>query len=227
MVELAAERGGDPERVGKKDPLDPLLWRAARPDEPSWDTELGAGRPGWHIECSAIALNCLGETIDIQGGGDDLIFPHHEMSAAHSTVVTGKAPFARAYVHQAMVGYDGNKMSKSRGNLVLVSKLRQAGVDPMAIRLALLAHRHDLAWEWHDEEIDVAVGRLEGWRAGFGRAAGPAAGGLVDSMRRALRNGLDTPAALSAVDQWVSGAGDDRTAPAQAAEAVDALLGIR
>jgi L-cysteine:1D-myo-inositol 2-amino-2-deoxy-alpha-D-glucopyranoside ligase len=226
MVTLSGERGGDPGRPGKKDPLDPLLWRAVRPDEPSWDSELGAGRPGWHIECSAIALKHLGATIDIQGGGDDLIFPHHEMSAAHSTVVTGQTPFARAYLHQAMVGYDGEKMSKSRGNLVLVSRLRNSGVDPMAIRLALLGHRHDAAWEWQDSEIDAATARLARWRDAFGRASGPDADVLITSMRDALRSGLKTPAALSAVDAWAASEGDEPAAPAQAAQAVDALLGI-
>jgi L-cysteine:1D-myo-inositol 2-amino-2-deoxy-alpha-D-glucopyranoside ligase len=226
MLRLSGERGGDPARPGKKDPLDPLLWRSARPDEPSWDSELGAGRPGWHIECSAIALTHLGETIDIQGGGDDLVFPHHEMSAAHSAAVTGKAPFARAYVHQAMVGYDGEKMSKSRGNLVLVSKLRDDDVDPMAIRLALLGHRHDAAWEWHDDEISAATARLARWRSGFARPAGADAGELLESMRRALRDGLDTPAALDAVDSWLSADGEDPAAPGLAGEAVDALLGI-
>src|SRR5581483_11488455 len=148
MARLSGERGGDPLRAGKKDPLDCLLWQAARPGEPAWESVLGRGRPGWHVECAAIALRHLGSTIDIQGGGDDLVFPHHELGAAEAEVITGLHPFAGAYLHQAMVGYDGEKMSKSKGNLVLVSALRDAGVDPMAIRLALLAHRHDEAWEW-------------------------------------------------------------------------------
>ena len=226
MVRLSGERGGDPDRAGKKDPIDCLLWQAARPGEPSWDTELGVGRPGWHVECAAIALKHLGETIDVQGGGDDLIFPHHELSAAEATVLTGQSPFARAYLHQAMVGYDGEKMSKSRGNLVLVSRLRLDGVDPMAIRLALLSHRHTAAWEWEDNEIDAATRRLAGWRAGLARAAGPSADPLIASLRQALRNGLDTPSALRAVDAWAANDGDDPGAPALAAEAVDALLGI-
>jgi L-cysteine:1D-myo-inositol 2-amino-2-deoxy-alpha-D-glucopyranoside ligase len=226
MVRLSGERGGDPDRPGKKDPLDSLLWQAARPGEPAWDSPLGHGRPGWHIECSAIALDHLGATIDIQGGGDDLVFPHHEMSAAQASVITGQHPFARAYVHQAMVGYDGEKMSKSRGNLVLVSKLRAAGIDPMAIRLALLAHPHTSAWEWHDEEIETALSRLERWRAAFARQAAAPADELIAALRVALRNGLNTPAALDAVDTWAATEGDDPAAPGRAATAVDALLGL-
>src|SRR5256885_4282179 len=140
MLRLAAERGGDPRRPGKRDPLDPLLWRGSRDGEPSWPGGvLGPGRPGWHIECAVIALNLLGLTLDVQGGGNDLLFPHHECSAAHAEVLTGVTPFARNYVHAGMIGLDGEKMSKSRGNLVFVSRLRADHVDQMAVRLALLA----------------------------------------------------------------------------------------
>jgi L-cysteine:1D-myo-inositol 2-amino-2-deoxy-alpha-D-glucopyranoside ligase len=226
MLRLSGERGGDPLRAGKKDPLDCLLWQGARPGEPAWDSELGRGRPGWHVECAAIALKHLGTSIDVQGGGDDLVFPHHELGAAEAEVITGQHPFARAYVHQAMVGYQGEKMSKSKGNLVLVSALRRSGVDPMAIRLALLAHPHREPWEWHDAEADAAVARLERWREGFTRPAGPAAGDLVIGLRAALRGGLDTQVALDAVDDWAAADGDDAAAPGEAATAVDALLGI-
>jgi L-cysteine:1D-myo-inositol 2-amino-2-deoxy-alpha-D-glucopyranoside ligase len=136
-----AERGGDPDRPGKQDPLDCLVWRLQRPDEPGWDTQLGRGRPGWHIECTAIALNRLGSDFDVQAGGSDLVFPHHEMCASEARVATDQ-PFAQVYVHSGMVGLDGEKMSKSKGNLVLVSRLREAGVDPMAIRLALLSQHY-------------------------------------------------------------------------------------
>ena len=132
MLTLFAERGGDPDRPGKRQPLDPLLWQAARPDEPCWDTELGHGRPGWHIECTAIASEYLGQPFDVQGGGSDLAFPHHEMSAAIGEASEEGWPFARRYVHTGMVGYQGHKMSKSLGNLVLVRELRAAGADPMA-----------------------------------------------------------------------------------------------
>lgn len=148
MLRFFAERGGDPDRAGKRDRLDAVLWRAERPGEPAWDAPFGRGRPGWHIECSAIALNRLGIEFDIQGGGNDLIFPHHEFSAAHGEALTGSRRFARHYVHTGMVGLDGEKMSKSRGNLVFVSRLRAQGVDPAAIRLALLAdhYRGDRMW---------------------------------------------------------------------------------
>ncbi len=139
MDHFFAERGGDPNRPGKRDPLDALVWRAQRPGEPSWPSPFGPGRPGWHIECAAIALNRIGSGFDIQGGGSDLIFPHHEFSAAHAESATGTDRFARHYVHTGMIGLDGEKMSKSRGNLVFVSKLRGEGVDPAAIRLGLLS----------------------------------------------------------------------------------------
>ncbi len=142
MRTLFAERGGDPQRPGKADELDALLWRAARPGEPSWPSPFGPGRPGWHVECSAIAVTRLGMGFDVQGGGSDLIFPHHEFSAAHAESVTGERRFARHYVHAGMIGWDGHKMSKSRGNLVLVSALRADGVDPGAIRLGLFAEHY-------------------------------------------------------------------------------------
>jgi L-cysteine:1D-myo-inositol 2-amino-2-deoxy-alpha-D-glucopyranoside ligase len=226
MVRLSGERGGDPQRPGKKDPLDCLLWQAARPGEPAWDSPAGAGRPGWHVECAAIALRHLGPVIDVQGGGSDLVFPHHELGAAEASVVTGHWPFARTFVHQAMVGYDGEKMSKSRGNLVFVSKLRADGVDPMAIRLALLAHDHRHDWEWHDDELAAADRRLAGWRTAFARTAAPAAQPVVDAVRECLADGLRTPDALLVVDAWVAAEGTDEAAPRAVALAVDALLGV-
>src|SRR5919107_512505 len=161
MLAIFPDRGGDPDRAGKKHPLDCLLWQGERPGEPAWDSELGRGRPGWHIECSSIALRYLGRDFDVQGGGSDLAFPHHEMSAAHAQAAFDDLTFARAYVHAGMVGYQGEKMSKSKGNLVLVSRLRQDGTDPMAIRLALLAHHYRSDWEWTDDDLTGAEKRLE------------------------------------------------------------------
>jgi L-cysteine:1D-myo-inositol 2-amino-2-deoxy-alpha-D-glucopyranoside ligase len=227
MTTLFAERGGDPDREGKQDPLDSLLWRHERPDEPSWDSPVGRGRPGWHVECSAIALKHLGMSFDVQGGGSDLIFPHHEMSASGAQVATGQHPFARAYVHQAMVGLDGEKMSKSKGNLVLVSKERLAGTDPMAIRLALLAHHYRTDWFWTAEGLTEAQARLDLWRGALGRGSGPDGAAAVDAVRAALTNDLDTVAALSAVDTWAESNGDDASAPALVAQTIDALLGIK
>ncbi|HSP36216.1 MAG TPA: cysteine--1-D-myo-inosityl 2-amino-2-deoxy-alpha-D-glucopyranoside ligase [Frankiaceae bacterium] len=231
MVQLAASHGGDPERPGKKDPLDPLLWRAERPGEPAWDSPFGPGRPGWHVECAAIALEHLGDTIDVQGGGTDLVFPHHECGAAHAEVATGVWPFARAYVHAAMVAYQGEKMSKSLGNLVFISKLREGGADPGAIRLALLPHRYGDAWEWTDEELDAASERLARWREAVARPSGPSAEALLARVRERLADDLDTPMALLAVDRWareaVTTGGRDTAAPGLVRDLVDALLGVR
>src|SRR5437762_4499953 len=172
MVELFAERGGDPGRPGKKDPLDALVWLAARPGEPSWPSPFGDGRPGWHVECAAIATEYLGTVFDLQVGGSDLIFPHHEMSASHARVALGGRggpAFARHYAHAGMVGLDGEKMSKSLGNLVFVSSLLADGTDPMAIRLAILAHRYRDDWDWTAAGLAAAAERLARWRAAVGR----------------------------------------------------------
>ncbi|MFJ1563174.1 cysteine--1-D-myo-inosityl 2-amino-2-deoxy-alpha-D-glucopyranoside ligase [Streptomyces erythrochromogenes] len=228
---LSAERGGDPDRTGKKNPLDPMLWMAARPGEPSWDGgSLGRGRPGWHIECVAIALDHLGMGFDIQGGGSDLAFPHHEMGASHAQALTGEFPMAKAYVHAGMVALHGEKMSKSKGNLVFVSALRRAGVDPAAIRLALLSHHYRADWEWTDAVLDEAVARLERWRAAVSRPDGIPADAVLEEVREALANDLDAPAALAAVDRWVdlqnATDGDDESAPGLVSRTVDALLGV-
>jgi L-cysteine:1D-myo-inositol 2-amino-2-deoxy-alpha-D-glucopyranoside ligase len=181
MTELSAERGGDPGRSGKKDPLDPLVWRAERPGEPAWESRFGRGRPGWHVECAAIAARYLGRSFDVQGGGSDLVFPHHEMSASHARVALGAgtspgtSAFARVYAHSGMVAYQGAKMSKSLGNLVFVSRLREAGTDPMAIRLALHAHHYRSDWEWTDDALSEAEARLARWRAALAAAGLPTA----------------------------------------------------
>jgi len=230
MVELFRERGGDPDRTGKKDPLDCLVWQHQRPGDPAWDSTLGRGRPGWHIECTAIALHHLGATFDVQGGGSDLVFPHHEMCASEAHVVTGRRPFAQAYVHAGMVGLEGEKMSKSRGNLVLVSTLRETGVDPMAIRLALLGHHYRDDWDWTDADLTGSEDRLRRWRAAAVLPSGPGAGGLVAEVRRALAADLDAPRALAAIDDWVeaaqSGTGGDAAAPALMRDLCDARLGV-
>ena len=237
MMTVFADRGGDPQRPGKRDQLDPLLWRASRPGEPSWSGgDLGDGRPGWHIECTTIALDYLGMPFDVQGGGTDLIFPHHEMSAVQACGITGASPFARAYVHQAMVGLDGEKMSKSKGNLVLVSALRASGVDPMAIRLALLAQHYRTPWDWTDQLLVDAQSRLARWRAGLSGNGGPPADSTIEVIRGRLADDLDAPGALAAVDDWVTeslardGAGAgvfELGAPGLVGRALDALLGIR
>ncbi len=222
MLALAAERGGDPARSGKRDPLDPLLWRMERPREPAWDSPMGPGRPGWHIECAAIAGNRLGTTIDLQGGGSDLIFPHHEYSAAHAEALSGNTPFATHYTHAGMVGLDGEKMSKSRGNLVFVSRLLADGVDPSAIRLALISTHYREDRMWSADLLSVATDRLARWRAAAGRF-GFDTTEVVAKVRNALGNDLDTPKAIRVLDQW---AANNTLNGADVAAAVDALLGV-
>jgi L-cysteine:1D-myo-inositol 2-amino-2-deoxy-alpha-D-glucopyranoside ligase len=230
MLALSAERGGDPAREGKRDALDPLLWRGARDGEPAWaGGPLGPGRPGWHIECAVIALDRLGSIVDVQGGGNDLLYPHHECSAAHAEVLTGEAPFARHYVHAGMIGLGGEKMSKSKGNLVFVSRLRGDGVDPMAVRLALISAHYRSDRQWTDEMLKVGERRLGTWRAAAAAPLGPPAKPVVDEVRAALADDLDTPRALAAVDRWadevLAVGGPDETG--LVAQACDALLGVR
>jgi L-cysteine:1D-myo-inositol 2-amino-2-deoxy-alpha-D-glucopyranoside ligase len=232
MHVLAAERGGDPDRPGKRDPLDPLLWRGAREDEPAWDGgELGPGRPGWHIECAVIVLDRLASTVDVQGGGNDLIFPHHECSAAHAEVLTGQAPFARHYVHAGMIGLDGEKMSKSKGNLVFVSRLRGDGVDMMAVRLGLMSTHYREDRPWTDDVLKAGQQRLALWRYAGARPSGPSGAELLAGVRAALADDLNTPAALSLVDAWadsaVAGGGGDPHAPGLVRRTVNALLGVQ
>ena len=229
MLTIFPERGGDPDRPGKKDPLDCVVWRGERPDEPSWESPFGRGRPGWHIECAAISLDELGETIDVQAGGSDLVFPHHEMCANHVQVATGK-PFAQVYAHAGMVAYDGEKMSKSLGNLVFVSQLRNSDVDPMAIRLALLRHHYRSDWEWVDDELWAAVDSLEDWRRAFATPTGAPSGPVATEVLAAMAADLDAPRAVAAVEAWVRATLDGDTsedgAPAAVRDVVDAALGL-
>jgi L-cysteine:1D-myo-inositol 2-amino-2-deoxy-alpha-D-glucopyranoside ligase len=194
MIELAKERGGHVDDPNKRHPLDFVLWHPSAPDEPSWDTMWGPGRPGWHIECSALALRELGTTIDLHGGGADLIFPHHECERAQSEAATGE-PFVVHWMHTALISMDGNKMSKSLGNLVFVDKLRES-YDPMAIRLGIIEHHYRTEWEWDDGLMDRNVSRLERWRA----AAAGRHGDVLDEVRGCLDDDLDTPGAVAAVD---------------------------
>jgi L-cysteine:1D-myo-inositol 2-amino-2-deoxy-alpha-D-glucopyranoside ligase len=218
MLAYAAERGGNVDDVYKRHPLDFVLWQPSADDEPSWDTMWGPGRPGWHIECSALALRELGSTIDLHGGGADLIFPHHECERAQSEAATGE-PFVRHWMHIGMVRKDGEKMSKSLGNLVFVDQLRETW-DPRAIRLAILDQHYRTSWEWNDAMMPKAAARLDRWLAGAGDAASDAAvdlKGLVE-VRDLLDDDLDTPAALAAVD--------DAVARGEGVRAAAALLGV-
>jgi len=231
MLPVFAERGGDPARTGKKHPLDALLWRVARDGEPHWDgASLGAGRPGWHIECTVIAQRFLPEPFTVQGGGSDLVFPHHEMGAGHAFALS-HVPMARHYAHTGMVGLDGEKMSKSKGNLVFVSRLRADGVEPAAIRLAILANHYRSDWSWTDSLLADAQQRLAAWRSALDAAPEGTATALVAEIRAALAADLDAPRALAAVDHWARQAlaGGPECSERDAAlvsDAVEALLGV-
>ncbi len=220
MLALAREHGGNPDDPNKRDPLDFVLWQPSADDEPSWDSLWGPGRPGWHIECSALAMRELDTTIDLHGGGSDLIFPHHECETAQSEAATGE-PFVRHWMHQAMVRKDGEKMSKSLGNLVFVSELLKS-YHPSAIRLGIATHHYRTPWEWHDDLMPTAAEMLQRWsdasvstRVGALSVEG---GPALERVRAALDNDLDTPGAVAAIDEAVE-AGGDVTAAAR-------LLGI-
>jgi L-cysteine:1D-myo-inositol 2-amino-2-deoxy-alpha-D-glucopyranoside ligase len=208
-MEYFAERGGDPRREGKHDPFDALVWKAEREGEPGWPSPFGIGRPGWHIECSAIALHYLKPNpadefaIDIQGGGSDLIFPHHDMSAAQGFVATGQK-FARFFVHAGMIGLDGTKMSKSLGNLIFVSRLIRDGVEPMAIRLALFGHHYRSDHMWGSSEISEASDFLERIRLNLARIEVAPTDELIAEIVAAIAHDLDTVRVLELIKQWCS-----------------------
>ena len=210
MVEMARSRGGRPDDPNKRNPLDFVLWQRSDPGEPEWSSAWGLGRPGWHVECSALALAHLGESIDVHGGGRDLVFPHHECSRAQSEAVTGR-PFVRHWMHTSMVRLDGVKMSKSAGNLAFVADLRERW-EPMAVRLALLGAHYRTDWDWSEDRVAEGALRLQRWRA-----AGHGDGALAE-VRERLDDDLDTPGALAAIDAAVA-----RGAPARDAAA---LLGV-
>ena len=230
MHTFFAERGGDPDRPGKKNPLDALIWRAHREGEPAWESPFGPGRPGWHIECSAIATNRLGSSFDIQGGGSDLKFPHHEFSAAHAEAALRVDRMAQFYVHTGMIGLEGVKMSKSLGNLVFVHKLVEAGEDPSAIRLGVFSGHYRDERDWSDEVLDGAKRRLAAWREALAQPGSMAgAEEVVAKLRAAIANDLDTPAALAAVDEWAEadrGTDEDGAADLVRA-ALNSLLGVQ
>ncbi|WP_156250770.1 cysteine--1-D-myo-inosityl 2-amino-2-deoxy-alpha-D-glucopyranoside ligase [Pseudactinotalea terrae] len=223
MDELFAERGGDPDTPGKRHPRDPLLWRGRRDGEPSWPGgDLGEGRPGWHIECAAIAKDNLGIPFTVQGGGYDLVYPHHEMSTSHLREVTGRQHPAEAFVHTGLVGYQGHKMSKSRGNLVFVSQLAQDGVPADVVRLTLLAQHYRTDWEYTTPQLYAAARRWQRWQDAAHLARDVDETETIAALRAAIADDLDTPRALAVVDAW---AGRPRRGRAVIG-AVSALLGI-
>jgi len=232
-LKIFAERGGDPDRAGKENPLDSLVWLAQRPNEPGWPSIHGQGRPGWHIECCAIALNYLlpeqgsDFLIDIQGGGSDLIFPHHEMSAAQARVSTGRS-FAQFYVHTGMIGLDGQKMSKSLGNLVFVSTLVRSGVNPMAIRCALMMHGYAADRMWDDELLLTAQSFLDSITLALSQTQCAPTSNLIQEIIQALSNNLDTKKVFVLLQDWISESakGAEGGNPGELSRTLDALLGV-
>jgi L-cysteine:1D-myo-inositol 2-amino-2-deoxy-alpha-D-glucopyranoside ligase len=212
MLDLARRRGGNVDDPNKRNPLDFVLWHPSAADEPAWDTMWGPGRPGWHIECSALALRELGTTIDLHGGGADLIFPHHECERAQSEAATGQL-FVKHWMHTALISKDGEKMSKSLGNLVFVDALREQS-DPMVIRLLLIENHYRTEWEWDESRLIANQRRLTAWRA----AANGTEGTLIDEVRECLDADLRTPEAVASVDA--------AAARGESTAAAAALLGV-
>jgi len=233
MLRIFAERGGDPSREGKEDPLDALVWLAQRENDPAWPSPFGAGRPGWHIECCAIALHYLKPAsddefaIDIQGGGSDLIFPHHEMSASQCRAIADQK-FARTYVHAGMIGLNGEKMSKSLGNLVFVSKLISQGVNPMAIRWALMGHHYTSDLMWTNEILERATYEIDQLQLALAREDVAPTEKVIDSIIAALSRDLDTPTVLKSLRTWISETKDGATggSAGELSRAIDTLLGL-
>ena len=234
MLQIFSERGGDPNREGKSHPLDCLVWMSQRPNEPGWPSPFGIGRPGWHIECTAIAIKYLEPSheedalIDIQGGGSDLIFPHHEMCAAQAQVLTAK-PLSQTYVHAGMIGLDGEKMSKSKGNLVFVSKLIEAGREPIAIRWALMQSHYRTDRMWSDEllvQSEIEVARL---RQALLQSQVAPTQELIVNIIGYLADDLDTQSVIAALNTWVDTTNSGHTGGdvVSLTKALDALLGIR
>ena len=234
MLQIFSERGGDPTREGKLDPLDCLVWMSQRPNEPGWPSPFGVGRPGWHIECTAIAIEYLkpassdDSLIDIQGGGSDLIFPHHEMCASQAQVLSGK-PLASTYVHAGMIGLDGEKMSKSKGNLVFVSKLVADGRDPMAIRWALMKKHYRTDRMWTEGLLIEAENEIGALRKALEQKEVAPTQDLIQNIIGSLADDLNTPLVIEMVNAWV----DQTNAGGTAGDAqslitiLDALLGIK
>jgi L-cysteine:1D-myo-inositol 2-amino-2-deoxy-alpha-D-glucopyranoside ligase len=226
MVRLARARGGNPDDPHRRSPLDFVLWQPSGPDEPAWRAPFGVGRPGWHIECSAMALVECGPTLDLHGGGTDLIFPHHECEIAQSESLNRK-PFARHWMHSAMVNYEGEKMSKSLGNLVFISDLLKKA-DARAVRLALMHHHYRSGFEWYDSEIEEGSALLHRLLAAAARPDGPDPRPFAQAVRDALDDDLDAPRALDALDDLASAVlsgGRDTNAPVVLRE-LGALVGV-
>ena len=230
-LKIFKERGGDPDREGKRNPLDPLLWRAKKGNDPSWSAPFGEGRPGWHVECVAIALHNTNAgkdtSISIQGGGSDLIFPHHYMTAVQSKSVTGQE-FAGAYIHAGMIGLDGEKMSKSKGNLVFVSKLLGAGMSPQVIRIALTMEHFQKDRMWSDENIRRAQALSTKIESALSRSEVAPTQDLVKEIVDSLADNLDTPRVYAAIENWCdrTANGDEGGSAGEVSRTLDSYLGL-
>ncbi len=246
LLELFANRGGDPEVIGKRHQLDPVIW-VLTDEEPSWPTVVGQGRPGWHVECVSIIESFLGLPIDIQGGGKDLEFPHHQMCDSTVNQLNG-GHLANHYVHSGLISLDGEKMSKSLGNLVFVSRLLAEGVEPMALRLALLDRDWQEELNWTSELLDASHGRLRLWlevmhaetsntnelgkaKGSYHSEASADALGRLQGIRIALAAGLNLKKALDQADQWASalnGEGPSSDSDRYLfGESMDSLFGVK
>jgi len=231
-IKIFSERGGDPKRAGKRHPLDPVVWMAHQGDDPSWESKFGLGRPGWHVECTAIAVHYLDSAnadpiIQIQGGGSDLIFPHHYMSEQIVRAAYGRG-FANNYVHSAMIHLDGEKMSKSKGNLVFVSKLLSQGIDPMVIRWALLSGHYQQDRSWSDELLQKSTSEVSLLRSALAQSEVAETKELIQSIISDLANNLDTPTALNRLIAWAK---SSQSSPkvnesGLVSRGIDSLLGL-
>ena len=231
-VKVFSERGGDPHRVGKKHPLDPLVWSAHVGNEPGWESSFGFGRPGWHVECTAIACHYLDENeknpiVSLQGGGSDLIFPHHFMSAQIIQAAYGRK-FSESFVHTAMISLDGEKMSKSKGNLVFVSKLLESGIDPMILRWALLRGHYQQDRAWSNELLEISTKEVELVRSALAQSEVADTDNVINSLIQDISNNLDTPSALDRLTKWanLSQSNPSVNQSGLMARAVDSLLGL-
>ena len=231
-VKVFSERGGDPHRVGKKHPLDPLVWSAHVGNEPGWESSFGFGRPGWHVECTAIACHYLDENennpiVSLQGGGSDLIFPHHFMSAQIIQAAYGRK-FSESFVHTAMISLDGEKMSKSKGNLVFVSKLLESGIDPMILRWALLRGHYQQDRAWSNELLEISTKEVELVRSALAQSEVADTKNVINSLIQDISNNLDTPSALDRLTKWANLSQSNPTVNQSGlmARAVDSLLGL-
>ena len=235
-VEIFAQRGGDPTREGKAHPLDPILWLKNKDQEPGWESPFGFGRPGWHVECTAIALDYLDRNeedyvIDLQGGGNDLLFPHHFMSAQLIKAATGR-DFAKFYIHTGLVGYEGEKMSKSKGNLEFVSRLIKQGVDPVVIRWALIRNHYQSYREWNVRLLQNSVSEVDLIRKALAKSEVCPVDELIEEIISALSNNLQTQVVTDLIIAWArnSLAGDDSTSfkndSGKLSRALDSLLGL-